>query len=79
MDHITSSTEQQAMMKSTAMLDNFSGTSRAGLFRTPISGGVQSATLAHRLPDPAVAVRNLMEQVFLQYFKGNSHPYFGDA
>ncbi|KAG1331959.1 hypothetical protein COCNU_02G019270 [Cocos nucifera] len=41
-----------------------SGTSgsRAGLFRTPISGGVQSATSAHDLPPPALAVRNLMEQ-----------------
>lgn len=39
-----------------------SGT-RAGLFRTPISGGVQSATSAHGLPRPALAVRNLMEQV----------------
>lgn len=38
-----------------------SGT-RAGLFRTPISGGVQSATSAHGLPRPALAVRNLMEQ-----------------
>ncbi|KAK4772528.1 hypothetical protein SAY86_014303 [Trapa natans] len=38
-----------------------SGT-RAGLFRTPISGGVQSATSAHGLPPPALAVRNLMEQ-----------------
>ncbi|XP_024018470.1 uncharacterized protein LOC21393761 [Morus notabilis] len=38
-----------------------SGT-RAGLFRTPISGGVQSATSAHGLPHPALAVRNLMEQ-----------------
>lgn len=37
--------------------------SRAGLFRTPISGGVQSATSAHDLPPPALAVRNLMEQV----------------
>lgn len=37
--------------------------SRAGLFRTPISGGVQSATFAHGLPPPALAVRNLMEQV----------------
>lgn len=37
--------------------------SRAGLFRTPISGGVQSATSAHGLPRPAQAVRNLMEQV----------------
>ncbi|CAA7410277.1 unnamed protein product [Spirodela intermedia] len=33
-----------------------------GLFRTPISGGVQSATSAHGLPRPALAVRNLMEQ-----------------
>ncbi|CAL0335314.1 unnamed protein product [Lupinus luteus] len=40
----------------------FGGGSRAGLFRTPISGGVQSATSAHGLPKPALAVRNLMEQ-----------------
>uniref|UniRef100_A0A0C9S893 TSA: Wollemia nobilis Ref_Wollemi_Transcript_11996_1886 transcribed RNA sequence n=1 Tax=Wollemia nobilis TaxID=56998 RepID=A0A0C9S893_9CONI len=39
-----------------------SGGSRTGLFRTPISGGVQSATSAHGLPPPALAVRNLMEQ-----------------
>lgn len=39
------------------------GGSRAGLFRTPISGGVQSATSAHGLPRPPLAVRNLMEQV----------------
>uniref|UniRef100_A0A6M2EBR6 CREG-like beta-barrel domain-containing protein n=1 Tax=Populus davidiana TaxID=266767 RepID=A0A6M2EBR6_9ROSI len=38
------------------------GGARAGLFRTPISGGVQSATSAHGLPRPALAVRNLMEQ-----------------
>ncbi|MCI55502.1 FMN binding protein, partial [Trifolium medium] len=38
---------------------------RAGLFRTPISGGVQSATSAHGLPRPALAVRNLMGQVTL--------------
>ncbi|XP_052182492.1 uncharacterized protein LOC127795081 isoform X2 [Diospyros lotus] len=38
------------------------GGTRAGLFRTPISGGVQSATTAHGLPRPALAVRNLMEQ-----------------
>ncbi|GAB2247751.1 hypothetical protein Droror1_Dr00007633 [Drosera rotundifolia] len=38
------------------------GGTRAGLFRTPISGGVQSATSAHGLPPPALAVRNLMEQ-----------------
>lgn len=43
-----------------------SGT-RAGLFRTPISGGVQSATSAHGLPRPALAVRNLMEQVRLNH------------
>lgn len=39
-----------------------SSASRAGLFRTPISGGVHSATSAHDLPPPALAVRNLMEQ-----------------
>ncbi|KAJ7525799.1 hypothetical protein O6H91_17G067300 [Diphasiastrum complanatum] len=38
------------------------GNSRAGLFRTPISGGVQSATSSHGLPHPAIAVRNLIEQ-----------------
>ncbi|KAJ0515033.1 putative FMN-binding split barrel [Helianthus annuus] len=38
------------------------GGTRAGLFRTPISGGVQSATSVNDLPKPAVAVRNLMEQ-----------------
>ncbi|GLU21864.1 hypothetical protein SLE2022_379760 [Rubroshorea leprosula] len=38
------------------------GGTRAGLFRTPISGGVQSATSAHGLHPPALAVRNLMEQ-----------------
>ncbi|CAO2840415.1 unnamed protein product [Amaranthus hypochondriacus] len=41
---------------------NGTGGNRAGLFRTPISGGVQSATSAHGLPRPALAVRNLMEQ-----------------
>ncbi|KAI3775183.1 hypothetical protein L1987_49752 [Smallanthus sonchifolius] len=38
------------------------GGTRAGLFRTPISGGVQSATSVNDLPKPALAVRNLMEQ-----------------
>ncbi|XP_078428321.1 uncharacterized protein LOC144700720 isoform X2 [Wolffia australiana] len=33
-----------------------------GLLRTPTSGGVQSATSAHSLPHPPLAVRNLMEQ-----------------
>jgi Fic family protein len=41
------------------------GASRTGLFRTPISGGVHSATAVHDLPPPALAVRNLMEQVCL--------------
>lgn len=41
----------------------YGGGTRAGLFRTPVSGGVQSATSAHGLPRPALAVRNLMEQV----------------
>ncbi|KAF3784123.1 hypothetical protein EJ110_NYTH15579 [Nymphaea thermarum] len=40
-----------------------SGGSRSGLLRPPVSGGVQSATSAHDLPRPALAVRNLMEQV----------------
>ncbi|KAJ4894193.1 Pyridoxamine 5'-phosphate oxidase family protein [Raphanus sativus] len=35
---------------------------RGGLFRTPISGGVQNATSAHALPRPSLAVRNLLEQ-----------------
>ncbi|KAJ4887053.1 Pyridoxamine 5'-phosphate oxidase family protein [Raphanus sativus] len=39
-----------------------SGGNRGGLFRTPISGGVQNATSAHALPPPALAVRNLLEQ-----------------
>lgn len=34
----------------------------SGLVRTPLSGGVHSATEAHDLPPPPVAVRNLMEQ-----------------
>ncbi|KAI3803283.1 hypothetical protein L1987_31433 [Smallanthus sonchifolius] len=38
------------------------GGTRSGLFRTPISGGVQSATSVNDLPKPALAVRNLMEQ-----------------
>mmetsp|Transcript_13995 Transcript_13995/g.16936 ORF Transcript_13995/g.16936 Transcript_13995/m.16936 type:complete len:391 (-) Transcript_13995:1022-2194(-) len=33
-----------------------------GLRRTPLSGGVQSATDTYDLPPPAVAVRNLVEQ-----------------
>lgn len=45
------------------MLGSLSGNSHVGLFRTPISGGVQSATSSHGLPRPALAVRNLMEQV----------------
>lgn len=44
------------------------GGSRTGLFRTPISGGVHSATAVHDLPPPALAVRNLMEQVCLLHF-----------
>lgn len=48
----------------TAGTQNTSG-SRAGLFRTPISGGVQSATSSHGLPHPAIAVRNLIEQVLV--------------
>lgn len=39
--------------------------SKAGLFRTPISGGVQSALTVNNLPHPALAVHNLMQQVML--------------
>lgn len=39
--------------------------SKAGLFRTPISGGVQSALAVNNLPHPALAVHNLMQQVML--------------
>jgi len=46
-------------------LNNNTSGSRAGLFRTPISGGVQSATSSHGLPHPAIAVRNLIEQVLV--------------
>ena len=42
---------------------NGAKSNRSGLFRTPISGGVQSATSSHNLPAPAVVVRNLIEQV----------------
>lgn len=57
--------ERGAYQSSPTTIPLTSGTSsgsRAGLFRTPISGGVQSATSAHDLPRPALAVRNLMEQ-----------------
>lgn len=40
---------------------------RAGLYRTPISGGVQSATSSHGLPHPAIAVRNLIEQASIVF------------
>ena len=50
-------------MQWTTITPGSGGGTRAGLFRTPISGGVHSATSAHGLPRPALAVRNLMEQV----------------
>ncbi|KAK4365672.1 hypothetical protein RND71_013552 [Anisodus tanguticus] len=52
----------QASKVVTPLEHSTGGGTRAGLFRTPISGGVQSATSAHGLPKPALAVRNLMEQ-----------------
>ncbi|XP_009616301.1 uncharacterized protein LOC107760047 isoform X1 [Nicotiana tabacum] len=52
----------QAPKVVTPLEQSTGGGTRAGLFRTPISGGVQSATSAHGLPKPALAVRNLMEQ-----------------
>lgn len=56
---------EEPYMETPLMVMHNSGTgggTRTGLFRTPISGGVQSATSAHGLPRPALAVRNLMEQ-----------------
>ncbi|CAN6482656.1 unnamed protein product [Victoria cruziana] len=47
----------------TPVMVGISGGSRSGLLRPPVSGGVQSATSSHDLPRPALAVRNLMEQV----------------
>lgn len=48
-----------------ATFENGKTGSKAGLFRSPILGGVQSATSVYNLPRPALAVRNLMEQVIL--------------
>ncbi|KAJ3676853.1 hypothetical protein LUZ60_002577 [Juncus effusus] len=60
-DYTFSSLEESSVKTNYEAASGSSG-SRAGLFRTPISGGVQSATSAHDLPPPALAVRNLMEQ-----------------
>ncbi|MQM04082.1 hypothetical protein Taro_036871 [Colocasia esculenta] len=60
--HVTKPVEKPYMETQRPSENATSGGSRAGLFRTPISGGVQSATSAHGLPRPALAVRNLMEQ-----------------
>lgn len=68
-DHIQSSEEAEEKITTVETplvaphVGGVAGGTRAGLFRTPISGGVQSATSAHGLPRPALAVRNLMEQV----------------
>lgn len=59
---IETDVDETLKMEKPLSVPHGSGT-RAGLFRTPISGGVQSATSAHGLPRPALAVRNLMEQV----------------
>ncbi|XP_031499343.1 uncharacterized protein LOC116263734 isoform X1 [Nymphaea colorata] len=52
----------ETLVTTVPVVGGASGGSRSGLFRTPISGGVQSATSVHDLPRPALAVRNLMEQ-----------------
>ncbi|KAJ0229835.1 Pyridoxamine 5'-phosphate oxidase family protein [Hirschfeldia incana] len=51
-----------SLSQTSLALPQGSGGNRGGLFRTPISGGVQNATSAHALPPPALAVRNLLEQ-----------------
>ncbi|KAG0447411.1 hypothetical protein HPP92_028336 [Vanilla planifolia] len=58
---VDTSAKQRITALTNANCPTVSG-SRMGLFRTPISGGVHSATSAHDLPPPALAVRNLMEQ-----------------
>lgn len=45
--------------------------SRPGLYRTPVSAGVQSATRTYGLPRPALAVRNLMEQARFAHLCAN--------
>ncbi|URE15486.1 Pyridoxamine 5'-phosphate oxidase [Musa troglodytarum] len=60
--HETGVSENPDMVRPVAGGSGSSG-SRSGLFRTPISGGVQTATSTHDLPSPALAVRNLMEQI----------------
>ncbi|RRT45388.1 hypothetical protein B296_00055171 [Ensete ventricosum] len=60
--HESCISEKKEMVQRVAVGSGTTG-SKAGLFRTPISGGVQSATTVHGLPPPALAVRNLMEQV----------------
>nr|XP_018676837.1 PREDICTED: uncharacterized protein LOC103973132 isoform X1 [Musa acuminata subsp. malaccensis] len=60
--HESCISEKKEMVQPVAVGSGTTG-SKAGLFRTPISGGVQSATTVHGLPPPALAVRNLMEQI----------------
>ncbi|WOL19020.1 hypothetical protein Cni_G27817 [Canna indica] len=60
-DHASSMSEQMKMVIPSTSKSGTTG-SKTGLFRTPISGGVQTATSANDLPRPALAVRNLMEQ-----------------
>ncbi|XP_008781768.1 uncharacterized protein LOC103701482 [Phoenix dactylifera] len=57
-----SGTAESSKMVARATFGSGTSGSRAGLVRTPISGGVQSATFVHNLPRPALAARNLMEQ-----------------
>lgn len=61
-DNMATAGKEEMMPPSTGANSPSGSGSRAGLFRTPLSGGVHSATSAHDLPPPALAVRNLMEQ-----------------
>ncbi|CAM6082106.1 unnamed protein product [Calypogeia fissa] len=62
--HIVGSPSQGdgASSPASSVVAGAASNNRAGLYRTPISGGVQSATSSHGLPHPAIAVRNLIEQ-----------------
>eukprot|EP00793_Prasinoderma_coloniale_P002279 PRCOL_00002787-RA len=57
--------QQLAIPSETNRTDMYSfdvSTTKTGLHRSPVTGGVASASHTHTLPSPAVAVRNLMEQ-----------------
>lgn len=57
--HIAGAPKPAEIVPSGQPVDN---SKRPGLHRTPLSGGVQNATVRNGLPPPALGVRNLLEQ-----------------